>query len=117
MPAGTVRLHGVLAAPPARVCRGFLEPQAPAKWLPPHGSVGRYHHAGCRVSGVATDRLATRRCLKPDSTELPQVEAVSGNFGVLSPRFRDSGRPGGVESCPWTRCCTLIPDPYPQNAA
>ena len=34
---GTVRLHRVLRAPPAKVYRAFLEPAAMCKWLPPFG--------------------------------------------------------------------------------
>ena len=33
----TVTLHRVLKAPPMRVYRAFIEPDALAKWLPPHG--------------------------------------------------------------------------------
>ena len=36
-PAGTVRLHRVLAAKPEKVYRAFLEADALAKWLPPDG--------------------------------------------------------------------------------
>ena len=38
---GTVTLHRVLRAPPERVYRAFLDPDAMAKWLPPHGFTGR----------------------------------------------------------------------------
>ena len=34
---GTVRLHRVLKAPPERVYKAFIDPDAMAKWLPPHG--------------------------------------------------------------------------------
>jgi galactose mutarotase-like enzyme len=37
----TVRLHRVLRAPPERVYRAFLDADAKAKWLPPHGFTGR----------------------------------------------------------------------------
>ena len=38
---GTVTLHRVLRAPPERLYRAFLDPDAMAKWLPPHGFTGR----------------------------------------------------------------------------
>ncbi|MCD9033611.1 SRPBCC family protein [Luteimonas sp. Y-2-2-4F] len=47
----TVRLHRVLNAPPARVYRAFLEPEAMAKWLPPHGFTGRVLHIDAREGG------------------------------------------------------------------
>lgn len=34
----TVTLHRVLKAPPQRVYRAFIEPDALAKWLPPMAS-------------------------------------------------------------------------------
>ncbi len=39
--ANTVRLHRVFRAPPDRVYRAFLDPDALAKWLPPHGFTGK----------------------------------------------------------------------------
>jgi len=48
---GTVRLHRVLRAPPERVYRAFLDPDAMAKWLPPHGFTGRVHAMDARVGG------------------------------------------------------------------
>jgi hypothetical protein len=38
---GTVRLHRVLQALPERVYKAFLDPDALAKWLPPHGFTGK----------------------------------------------------------------------------
>lgn len=51
MSAGTVRLHRVLAAPPERVYRAFLDPEAMVKWLPPHGFTGKVHHMDAKVGG------------------------------------------------------------------
>ena len=48
---GTVRLHRVLKAPPERVYRAFLEPDAMAKWLPPHGFTGKVHQMDAKVGG------------------------------------------------------------------
>ena len=47
----TVRLHRVLRAPPERVYRAFLDPDAMVKWLPPHGFTGKVHHLDPRVGG------------------------------------------------------------------
>jgi uncharacterized protein YndB with AHSA1/START domain len=51
MATGTVRFQRVLRAPPARVYRAFLDAEALAKWLPPHGFTGRVHHLDARVGG------------------------------------------------------------------
>jgi uncharacterized protein YndB with AHSA1/START domain len=48
---GTVRLHRVLRASPERVYRAFLDPDAMAKWVPPHGFTGKVHEMDARVGG------------------------------------------------------------------
>jgi len=48
---GTVTLHRVLKAPPERVYRAFLDPDAMCKWLPPHGFTGKMHSMDARVGG------------------------------------------------------------------
>ena len=45
----TIRLHRVLRATPERVYRAFLDPDAKAKWLPPHGFTGKVHHLEAKV--------------------------------------------------------------------
>ena len=51
MPGGTVTLHRVLRAPAERIYRAFLDPDAMAKWLPPHGFTGKVRHLDARVGG------------------------------------------------------------------
>lgn len=51
MTTGTVRLHRVLRAPPERIYRAFLEPDAMAKWLPPHGFTCQVQQMDARVGG------------------------------------------------------------------
>jgi uncharacterized protein YndB with AHSA1/START domain len=48
----TVQFHRVLRATPERVYRAFLDPDAKAKWLPPHGFTGKVHHIDPRVGGT-----------------------------------------------------------------
>jgi uncharacterized protein YndB with AHSA1/START domain len=50
-PTNTVRLHRVLRAPAERLYRAFLDPDAMAKWLPPHGFTGKVHEMAARVGG------------------------------------------------------------------
>jgi uncharacterized protein YndB with AHSA1/START domain len=51
MPNNTVRLHRVLRTKPEKVFRAFLDADAMAKWLPPHGFTGRVHELDARVGG------------------------------------------------------------------
>lgn len=47
----TVHLHRVLRATPDKLYRAFLDPQALAKWLPPHGFTCQVHHLEAKVGG------------------------------------------------------------------
>ena len=49
--ANTVHLHRVFKAPPERVYKAFLDPEAMVKWLPPHGFTGKVHEMDARVGG------------------------------------------------------------------
>ena len=94
MTTGTVRLHRVLRAPAERIYRAFLDPDAMAKWLPPHGFTGRVHHMDARVGGG----------YKMSFTNLSngQSHAFGGEFVELVPnerlrytdRFDDPSLPG-----------------------
>lgn len=48
----TVRLHRVLRATPERIYRAFLDADAMAKWLPPHGFTGKVHQMDAKVGGT-----------------------------------------------------------------
>jgi uncharacterized protein YndB with AHSA1/START domain len=52
MSGNTIRLHRVLRAPPERIYRAFLDANAMAKWLPPHGFTGKVDHVDARVGGT-----------------------------------------------------------------
>jgi uncharacterized protein YndB with AHSA1/START domain len=49
--SNSVQLHRVLSATPERVYRAFTDPDAMAKWLPPHGFTGKVHEMDARVGG------------------------------------------------------------------
>lgn len=55
----TIRLHRVLRAPPDRVYRAFLDPDARVKWLPPNGFTAGGISSSCRTSGSATATRST----------------------------------------------------------
>lgn len=48
----TIRQHRVFRAPPERLYRAFLEPEAMVKWNPPNGFTGKVHHMDARVGGT-----------------------------------------------------------------
>ena len=51
MAGNTIRLHRVLRASPEKVYRAFIDPDARAKWLPPHGFTGKVHSSDVKVGG------------------------------------------------------------------
>lgn len=94
MSTHTIRLHRVLRAPPERVYRAFLDAQAMAKWLPPHGFTGQVHEIDARVGGryrMSFTNLATGHS-----------HSFGGNYLELVPherirhtdRFDDPNLPG-----------------------
>ena len=52
MATNMVRLYRVLRAPPERVYRAFLDPEAMVKWLPPHGFTATVQHLEATVGGT-----------------------------------------------------------------
>mgnify|MGYP002777020561 CR=1 FL=1 len=91
---GTVRLHRVLACPPARVWRAFTEGEAQAAWLPPFGFT-------CSV--LAFDpRVGGRFRMSFRNFATGQSHAFGGEFLEMVPdrrlrytdRFDDPALPG-----------------------
>ena len=93
----TVRLHRVLRASPERVYRAFLDPDAMAKWLPPHGFTGKVHEIDARVGGGY--RMSFTNFGAGTS------HAFGGRYTELTPntrirytdRFEDPGLPGEMQ--------------------
>ena len=91
---GTVRLQRVLSAPPERVYRAFLDPEAMVKWLPPNGFTGKMISMDAAVGG------GYRMSFKNFGTG--KVETFGGRYTELVPnerirysdRFDDPNLPG-----------------------
>lgn len=98
MSKNTVRLHRVLRAPPERVYRAFLDADAMAKWLPPHGFTGKVHQLDAKVGGTYKMSFTNLTTGKPHS--------FGGTFAELQPhtrirhvdRFDDSNLPGEMQT-------------------
>lgn len=98
MPTHTVKLHRVLRAPPERVYRAFLDPDAMAKWLPPNGFTGKVHHMDAKVGG--TYRMSFT------NLSTGQAQAFGGEYLELTPnqrirytdRFDDPNLPGEMQT-------------------
>lgn len=47
----TIKLHRVFKTTPDRLYKAFIDPDAMAKWLPPHGFTGKVHSMDAKVGG------------------------------------------------------------------
>ena len=97
MATGTVQLHRVLRAPPERVYRAFLEADAMAKWLPPHGFTCQVHQLDARVGG--THRMSFRNFSTGHSHSFggEYLELVPNERLRYTDRFDDPQLPGTLE--------------------
>ncbi|HET6395826.1 MAG TPA: SRPBCC family protein [Pseudoxanthomonas sp.] len=90
----TVRLHRVLAAPPEKVYRAFLDPAALAKWLPPHGFTCTVHELDARVGGSYRMSFSNFSTGNGHSFGGRYLELVPGERIVHTDRFDDPNLPG-----------------------
>ena len=90
----TVRFHRVLRAPAERVYRAFLDADAKAKWLPPHGFTGKVHESNATVGGQY--RMSFTNFSTGDSHSFggTYVELVPNERIRYSDRFDDPNLPG-----------------------
>lgn len=91
---GTVRLHRVFRAPPARVYRAFIDPAAMVKWLPPHGFTGTVHEMDARVGGGYRMSFTNFGTGKSHSFGGRYVEMRPGELLRYTDRFDDPNMPG-----------------------
>jgi len=95
---GTVTLHRVLRAPPERIYRAFLDPDALAKWLPPHGFTGRVLSLEARVGGSYRMQFTNFSNGQTHAFGGEYVELVPGERIVHTDRFDDPNLPGEMRT-------------------
>jgi len=93
----TVRLHRVLRAPAERVYKAFIDADAMARWLPPHGFLGKVHEIDARVGGGYRMSFTNFRTGQSHSfggayTELTPHERIR-----YSDKFDDPAMPGEMQ--------------------
>jgi uncharacterized protein YndB with AHSA1/START domain len=92
----TVQFHRVLRATPERVYRAFLDPDAKAKWLPPHGFTGKVHHIDPRVGGTYKMSFTNFTNGKSHSFGGKYLELVPGERLRYTDKFDDPNLPGEI---------------------
>jgi uncharacterized protein YndB with AHSA1/START domain len=94
MATNTVRLHRVLRAKAERVYRAFLDPDAMAKWLPPHGFTGKVHQIDAKVGGTYKMSFTNFSTGHSHSFGGKYVELVPNQRIRYTDRFDDPNLPG-----------------------
>ena len=94
----TIRLHRVFPAKPEKIYRGFLEPDAVASWLPPHGFVCTVHELEAKVGGKHRMSFRNFTTGKGHSFGGSYVELVPGERLVYTDAFDDPHLPGEMRT-------------------
>ena len=93
----TVRFHRVLRASPERVYRAFLDPDAMAKWIPPHGFTGKVHHMDATVGGSYKMSFTNFGTGKSHSFGGKYVELKPHELIRYTDQFDDPNLPGEMQ--------------------
>jgi uncharacterized protein YndB with AHSA1/START domain len=97
MATNTIRLHRVLRAPPERVYRAFLDPDAMVKWLPPHGYTGKVHQMDARVGGSHRMSFTSFGAGQSHSFGGTYLELVPAERIRYTDKFDDPNLPGEMQ--------------------
>ena len=92
--SGTVKLHRVLTALASRIYKAFLDPDAMAKWLPPHGFTGKVHAMDARVGGGYRMSFTNFSTGNSHSFGGEYLELVENERIVHTDKFDDANLPG-----------------------
>ncbi len=98
MSGNTVTLHRVLRANPEKVYRAFLDPDAMAKWLPPHGFTGHVHHVDAKVGGTYKMSFTNFGTGHSHAFGGTYLELVPGERIVHADTFDDPNLPGTMKT-------------------
>lgn len=93
----TVRLHRVLAARPDKVYRAFLEADAIAKWLPPHGFTCTVQHMDAKVGGTFKMSFKNFTTGNGHSFGGEYLELVPDSLICYTDQFDDPNLPGTIK--------------------
>ena len=96
MSKNTVTLHRVFATTPEKVYRAFIDPDAMAKWLPPHGFTGRVHYIDAKVGGTYKMSFTNFSTGNSHAFGGTFVELVPNERVSYTDKFDDPNLPGDM---------------------
>ena len=94
----TIKLHRVLRAPPGKIYRAFLEPDALAKWLPPNGFTCKVHRLDAKVGGTHEMSFTNFTTGKSHSFGGTYVELIPNERIVYTDKFDDPNLAGQMRA-------------------
>ncbi len=94
---GTVQLHRVLNAPPERVYRAFVDPDALVKWMCPHGFTAKVHSIDVKVGGVYKMSFTNFTTQKSQSFGGKYIEIKPNELLKYTDKFDDPNMPGEMQ--------------------
>lgn len=97
-PDNTLKISRVIRAPPERVYKAFLDPDAMAKWLPPHGFTGRVTESNVKVGGAYKMTFTNFTTGSSHSFGGKYLELTPYTKIRYTDIFDDPNRPGTMET-------------------
>ncbi len=93
----TMKLHRVFTAPPERVFKAFIDPDALVKWMAPHGFTAKVHHLDAKVGGTYKMSFSNFSTGSSHSFGGTYHEIIPNQLLRYSDQFDDSNLPGNIE--------------------
>ncbi|OTG68476.1 toxin [Acinetobacter sp. ANC 4218] len=95
--SNTVKLHRVLSAPPERVFKAFIDPDALVKWMAPHGFTAKVHHLDAKVGGSYKMSFSNFSTGSIHSFAGTYHEIIPNQLLRYTDQFDDPNFPGNIE--------------------
>ncbi|MEP6940287.1 MAG: SRPBCC family protein [Rudaea sp.] len=98
MSGNTVRLNRVLRTQPEKIYRAFLDGEAMAKWLPPHGFTAKMHHLDAHVGGTYRMSFTNFGTGQAQTFGGQYLELVPNERILYTDAFEDANLPGEMQT-------------------
>ncbi|OTG62275.1 toxin [Acinetobacter sp. ANC 3903] len=95
--SNTVKLHCVFTAPPERVFKAFIDPDALVKWMAPHGFTAKVHHLDAKVGGTYKMSFSNFSTGSSHSFGGTYHEIIANQLLRYTDQFDDPNLPGTIE--------------------
>jgi len=91
-----ITLHRVITAPPEKVYKAFVTPDALARWIPPHGFTCKVFKLDARVGGVHKASFTNFTTGKEEAFGGTYLDVVPNELLRYNDQFEDPNLPGSM---------------------